>query len=127
MQMPDTHWDRLPESERQRIHDQCGGARLPPEMVERGRRLFNLDLSGVRVHRRGAASLGALQMGAEGYTSGNDVAWRDPGSLHTAAHDAAHVINQYRGGDLTDCEARRRAELLTRAGEDFSSWRRSSD
>jgi hypothetical protein len=125
MQMPDTHWDRLPESERQRIHDECGGERLPPEVVERGLKLFNEDLSAVRVHRSGAAEQAAMQLRTEAYVRGNDIylGRADPG-LHTAAHEAVHVIAQPRGLPPSKAEAQRHAELLTRALGDVSSWRR---
>ena len=39
-------------------------------------------------------------MGAEAYAMGNDVAFGGAPSLHTAAHEAAHVIQQQRGVQL---------------------------
>jgi hypothetical protein len=55
------------------------------------------DVSGVRAHVGGEAAAAAESMGAAGYATGNDVALRDAGNLHTVAHEAAHVVQQ-RGG-----------------------------
>jgi len=56
------------------------------------------DVSGVRAHTGGAAAAASAQMGAEAYATGNDVAFGGGSpSLHTAAHEAAHVVQQ-RGG-----------------------------
>ncbi len=45
----------------------------------------------------GEAAKAADAIGAEAYASGNDVAFQRAPSLHTAAHEAAHVVQQ-RGG-----------------------------
>ena len=58
------------------------------------------DVSGVRAHVGGAASEASESMGAEGYATGNDVAFRESPSLHTAAHEAAHVVQQRAGVHL---------------------------
>ncbi len=55
------------------------------------------DLSGVRAHVGGRAEEASTAIGAEAYATGNNVAFRSSPSLHTAAHEAAHVIQQ-RGG-----------------------------
>jgi hypothetical protein len=55
------------------------------------------DLSGVAAHTDGAAAAGARAIGAAAYTIGSHVAFASPPSLWTAAHEAAHVIQQ-RGG-----------------------------
>jgi hypothetical protein len=60
------------------------------------------DVSGVKAHVGGAASAASESMGAEGYATGNDVAFRDSPSLHTAAHEAAHVVQQRAGVHLKD-------------------------
>lgn len=55
------------------------------------------DVSAVQAHVGGRAAEASAAMGAEAYATGNDVAFsRSPG-LHTAAHEAAHVVQQ-RGG-----------------------------
>jgi hypothetical protein len=55
------------------------------------------DLLGVSAHVGGPAEQACHDMGADAYASGTSVAFaRDP-DLHTAAHEAAHVVQQ-RGG-----------------------------
>jgi hypothetical protein len=55
------------------------------------------DVSGVRAHVGGAAAGAAAAMGAEAYATGDHVAFGGAPDLHTAAHEAAHVVQQ-RGG-----------------------------
>ena len=55
------------------------------------------DVSSVQAHVGGAAAEGAAQMGAQAYATGNSIAFRGAPDLHTAAHEAAHVVQQ-RGG-----------------------------
>jgi len=58
------------------------------------------DISHVRAHTDGAANKAADSMGAEAYATGNDVAFGGTPSLHTAAHEAAHVVQQRAGVSL---------------------------
>jgi hypothetical protein len=58
------------------------------------------DLSGIRAHVGGAAGAAAADLGAEAYATGQDVAFAGPPSLHTAAHEAAHVVQQQAGVQL---------------------------
>lgn len=59
------------------------------------------DLSGVRSFAGDQATTAARQIGAEAYTLGDRVAFRDGNpSLHTVAHEAAHVIQQRAGVQL---------------------------
>ena len=56
------------------------------------------DLSAVRVHTDGDAAHATQSLGALAYATGNDIAFASSApDLHTAAHEAAHVIQQ-RGG-----------------------------
>lgn len=55
------------------------------------------DVSGIASHTDAAAADGARMMGASAFTSGSHVAFAGRPSLHTAAHEAAHAIQQ-RGG-----------------------------
>ncbi|HMG54417.1 MAG TPA: DUF4157 domain-containing protein, partial [Kofleriaceae bacterium] len=56
------------------------------------------DVTGVSAHTGGEATAANQAMGAEAYASGNSVAFASGSpSLHTAAHEAAHVVQQ-RGG-----------------------------
>lgn len=58
------------------------------------------DLSGVRSHLGGSATDAATKMGALAYARGDQVAFADSPSLHTAAHEAAHVVQQRTGVHL---------------------------
>ena len=55
------------------------------------------DVGGIKSHVGGAASAACDGMGAEAYATGDHVAFRGTPDLHTAAHEAAHVVQQ-RGG-----------------------------
>jgi hypothetical protein len=55
------------------------------------------DVSGVRAHVGGAAAEASERIGASAYATGSSVAFREAPDLHTAAHEAAHVVQQ-RGG-----------------------------
>ena len=58
------------------------------------------DVGGVRAHMGGAAKQASEHMGAEAYATGEDVAFRGQPDLHTAAHEAAHVVQQRTGVQL---------------------------
>ncbi len=58
------------------------------------------DISNVQAHVGGKAAEGASAMGAEAYATGNSVAFGTSPSLHTAAHEAAHVVQQQSGVSL---------------------------
>jgi Domain of unknown function (DUF4157) len=55
------------------------------------------DVSGIQAHTGGDAAAAAGALGAEAYATGHHVAFAGTPSLHTAAHEAAHVVQQ-RGG-----------------------------
>ena len=58
------------------------------------------DVSGVRAHVGGEAREAASAIGAAAYATGSDVAFAAPPDLHTAAHEAAHVVQQRAGVSL---------------------------
>ncbi len=58
------------------------------------------DLSGVRAHVGGQAAAASKALGAEGFASGNQVAFKSTPDLHLAAHEAAHVVQQQGGVQL---------------------------
>jgi hypothetical protein len=58
------------------------------------------DISHIKAYTDGAAEQGAKQMGARAFAMGNHVAFAESPSLHTAAHEAAHVIQQRAGVQL---------------------------
>ncbi len=55
------------------------------------------DISGIRYHSNPAAAQSAHAMNARAYTCGNHVVSAGPISKHTAAHEAAHYIQQLGG------------------------------
>lgn len=55
------------------------------------------DVTSVQSYAGGAATHANRAMGAEAYATGNKIAFGGTPSLHTAAHEAAHVVQQ-RGG-----------------------------
>ena len=58
------------------------------------------DVSGVAAHTDPAASRASEQLGATAYAKGNHVAFGGTPDLHTAAHEAAHVVQQRAGVHL---------------------------
>jgi len=59
------------------------------------------DISNVTAHTDGAASQGAAAMGADAYATGSSIAFKGAPDLHTAAHEAAHVVQQEAGVSLS--------------------------
>lgn len=72
-------------------------AQLPH--LERIQRAFGADhdVAGIEAHVGGAAGDAAGQIGARAYATGNHIAFAETPDVHTAAHEAAHVVQQ-RGG-----------------------------
>ena len=58
------------------------------------------DLTSIQAHVGGAATAAASAMGASAYATGNHVAFAGAPDLHTAAHEAAHVVQQRTGVQL---------------------------
>lgn len=58
------------------------------------------DVSGVSAHIGGAAAVATEQLGAEAYAHAGKVAFGGSPTLHTAAHEAAHVVQQRSGLQL---------------------------
>ena len=76
-----------------------GGARLPYlDLIQRS---FGAhDVSGIKAHVGGPAALACQGMGAAAYATGDHVAFAEAPDLHTAAHEAAHVVQQKAGVQL---------------------------
>jgi len=55
---------------------------------------------GIRAHTGGAATAASEDIGAKAYATGNNVAFAGTPDLHTAAHEAAHVVQQRQGVHL---------------------------
>jgi preprotein translocase subunit SecG len=58
------------------------------------------DVSGIVAHTDGAAASANEAMGATAFTRGDHVAFKGPPDLRTAAHEAAHAIQQRSGVHL---------------------------
>lgn len=59
------------------------------------------DVSGIQAHTDSNAAAGSRALGAEAYATGSHVAFGSSApTLHTAAHEAAHVIQQRAGVQL---------------------------
>ncbi|MBK9035229.1 MAG: DUF4157 domain-containing protein [Myxococcales bacterium] len=63
---------------------------------------FTYDLSGVGAFIGGPATDACAELGAQAYASGDAVAFASAPDLHTAAHEAAHVVQQRGGVQLRD-------------------------
>lgn len=80
---------------------QGGGGSLP--FLDRIQQSFGRhDVSHVQAYSGSAASDAAGAMGARAYASGSRVAFGGAPDLHTAAHEAAHVVQQAGGVQLKD-------------------------
>ena len=78
-------------------HGTSGAGGPLPHQDAIQRSFGNHDVSGIAAHTDANAQEGADAMGAEAFATGNHVAFGGAPSLHTAAHEAAHVVQQ-RGG-----------------------------
>ena len=81
-------------------HGISGGSTALPYAGQIQRLFGRHDISHVEAHTDAAATAGARAMGAEAFATGNHVAFASPPDLHTAAHDAAHVVQQRTGVQL---------------------------
>ena len=107
-----------------------GAAGALPHLDSIQRSFGRHDVSGVQAHCDGAARDGAAAMGAEAFATGDHVAFAGSPSLHTAAHEAAHVVQQRAGvhlkggvgaeGDVYERQADAVAERVV-AGESAES------
>ena len=79
------------------------------------------DISGVRAQVGGAATPAATSLGAQAYATGDKVAFASAPDLHTAAHEAAHAIQQrngvvgFQGLGAADDEHERHADAVADA------------
>jgi hypothetical protein len=76
-----------------------GGSLPHLEAVQRSFGRF--DVSGIQAHTDGAAQQASHDMGAAGFATGHHVAFAGAPDLHTAAHEAAHVVQQRAGVQLS--------------------------
>ncbi len=77
------------------------GAGTPLPHLDLIQRAFgDYDVSNINAHVGGAAASASEAIGAKAYATGNHVAFRSTPDLHTAAHEAAHVVQQRDGVQL---------------------------
>src|SRR5262245_52656825 len=81
-------------------HGTSGSATALPYLDTIQRAFGAHDVSGVKAHTDAAASAGSRAMGAEAFATGDHVAFDGAPSLHTAAHEAAHAVQQRAGVHL---------------------------
>ncbi|MBZ0234162.1 MAG: DUF4157 domain-containing protein [Deltaproteobacteria bacterium] len=95
-------WDAWAESASRRVQVAAAqGVRSPggplPHIDRIQRSFGHHDVSGIQAHVGGAAADASAAIGARAYATGDHVAFASAPDLHTAAHEAAHVVQQ-RGG-----------------------------
>lgn len=73
---------------------QQAGKSPPPHLGKMQAAFGKHDVSGVTAHSGGSAASAGKATSAAAYATGNQVAFKGPPSLHTAAHEAAHVVQQ---------------------------------
>lgn len=85
-----------------RIHDAAklgtsGAGGILPHLDRIQKAFGRYDVSGIVAHTDASAVRGAMAMGASAFTAGDHVAFASEPGLHTAAHEATHVIQQRAG------------------------------
>jgi hypothetical protein len=78
-------------------HGIAGGSTALPYADQIQRAFGHHDIGNIQAHTDGAAVAAAGAMGAQAFATGDHVAFAGTPDLHTAAHEAAHVVQQ-RGG-----------------------------
>ncbi|HRE88410.1 MAG TPA: DUF4157 domain-containing protein, partial [Myxococcota bacterium] len=78
----------------------AGGGQQLPHLDKIQASFGRHDVSGTRAHVGGDAKKASDGIGAKAYATGNDVAFGEAPDLHTAAHEAAHVVQQRDGVQL---------------------------
>jgi len=81
-------------------HGIAGSSTVLPHIDVIQRAFGRHDVSKIQAHTDEAAATGARAMGAEAFATGNYVAFAGAPSLHTAAHEATHVVQQRAGVQL---------------------------
>ncbi|MBX3156095.1 MAG: DUF4157 domain-containing protein [Deltaproteobacteria bacterium] len=77
-----------------------GGGSSMPFMSQIQSSFGEHDISGVQAHTGAAAAHANEALGANAYATGENVAFGGTPDLHTAAHEAAHVVQQRAGVSL---------------------------
>lgn len=82
-------------------HGVSGGGGALPHLAQIQNSFGGHDVGNVQAHVGGRAAEASAAMGAEAYASGSSVAFADSPDLHTAAHEAAHIVQQRAGVQLS--------------------------
>ncbi len=77
-------------------------------------RSFGRDLSNVRAHVGAPAGTVARELGANAFTMGTQIAFREVPTLRLAAHEAAHVVQQRSGLPATSSQERNADAIASR-------------
>lgn len=104
------------EAAREASRREGGPGRRLPHLATIQRAFGGHELGGIRAFVGGAHGEAARAMGAEAYATGDEVAFERAPSLHTAAHEAAHVVQQRAG-----------VQLLGGVGREGDTYERSAD
>jgi hypothetical protein len=78
-------------------HGVSGSAQALPHLDRIQATFGSHDVRGIQAHVGGPAAEASAAMAASAYATGNAVAFTSAPDLHTAAHEATHVVQQ-RGG-----------------------------
>jgi hypothetical protein len=89
-----------PSAEAAAAHGFSGPAAALPHRATIQALFGRHDVSGVQAHVGGPAAEASEALGARAYASGGSVAFGAAPDLHTAAHEAAHVVQQRSGVQL---------------------------
>ncbi len=76
----------------------AGGAMPHADVIQKS--FGRHDISHVQAHTGGHAAAASQALGAEAYATGSHIAFGATPSLHTAAHEAAHIVQQQAGVSL---------------------------
>src|SRR5262249_32369789 len=97
-----------------------GGAAARLPFINRIQASFGRhDVTGVHAHTDDSAALASKMLGANAFTAGNHVAFGKPPTLHTAAHEAAHAVQQ-RGGVQLDGGVGRKGDAYERHADEVA-------
>ncbi len=93
------------DGERDEVQEEAArgvaGLATPLPFLDEIQRSFGRhDVRGIQAHQDERAAASARAIGADAFAMGDHVAFAGPPSLFTAAHEAAHVVQQRRGVQL---------------------------
>ncbi len=81
-------------------HGTSGTPQQLPYLAEIQRAFGRHDVTNIKAYIDASAAQGAKAMGARAYATGDRIAFAGAPDLHTAAHEAAHVVQQRAGVQL---------------------------